>query len=85
MRVSLSQDRLPLSMPPMLILRFETARRHEPFACMHLCGFLPWPYALACRCRVELAPGVDYVRTADVKDQIELTERQRHPGCVHDQ
>lgn len=24
-------------------------------------------------CRVELAPGVDYVRTADVKDQIELS------------
>lgn len=23
--------------------------------------------------RVELAPGVDYVRTADVKDQIELS------------
>lgn len=39
------------------------------------------PPALACsafrngvsQCRVELAPGVDYVRTADVKDQIELS------------
>lgn len=24
-------------------------------------------------CRVELAPGVEYVRTSDVKDQIELS------------
>lgn len=27
----------------------------------------------ACLYRVELAPGVEYVRTADVKDQIELS------------
>lgn len=26
-----------------------------------------------CDYRVELAPGVEYVRTADVKDQIELS------------
>lgn len=30
--------------------------------------YLPW-YGF----RVELAPGVEYVRTADVKDQIELS------------
>lgn len=30
-------------------------------------------FDMACWRRVELAPGVEYVRTADVKDQIELS------------
>lgn len=50
---------------------------------MHICQFLldvadirlPSSdfYLLIVDNRVELAPGVDYVRTADVKDQIELS------------
>lgn len=50
-----------------LDLRSETA--HEMVASMVGVN-VP---VLACWCRVELAPGVEYVRTADVKDQIELS------------